>query len=556
MSKVLLAIISLLGGLVAIALAILIPAHLRAMDDQVMKQIGRSSPGVVDFGLELLPDKLSSAKMVMQCASDLELTRTLRFTSAIQAAEESGSAWRNPPFQSAEMQGLLSGPTDYQYLSRTTVLELLRNRITRGKIQDVIQKPDALRVLQNLRMTNLTLFAPAESAAGVPFEVAVTTTALLMQEPVFGPRATTPLREEIINLNRSVSRTNANPALEEFYLDMFALAKRLTWDQLTLFITRFDSLAALNVAVRWVQENEARLPVLFTEIAMSKRPDQVSSYLTGFGDAGYNDMRYALGSGSAAFDRLLELQQPVYHSELRQGFLKAIGLAQSYETLTKMSANSPWLTLFLKFDLLFFGAFLVVYGARRFRNSGAEGYVWFPQFRFARQLVFSVLLVALLVVLGEPYLAHGKANEVPPPTVQWSLPILAETISSTPETSTSMINPSTIVALSIFFLIQASLYTIGLVKLAEIRRQPLSSAMKLKLLDNEENLFDAGLYAGLFGTASSLVLLTLGVIKPSLMSAYASTLFGILFVAILKILHVRPYKRQLIIASQAETQTA
>jgi hypothetical protein len=182
--------------------------------------------------------------------------------------------------------------------------------------------------------------------------------------------------------------------------------------------------------------------------------------------------------------------------------------------------------------------------------------VWFPQFRFARQLVFSVLLVALLVVLGEPYLAHGKANEVPPPTVQWSLPILAETINSTPETSTSMINPSTIVALSIFFLIQASLYTIGLVKLAEIRRQPLSSAMKLKLLDNEENLFDAGLYAGLFGTASSLVLLTLGVIKPSLMSAYASTLFGILFVAILKILHVRPYKRQLIIASQAETQNA
>jgi len=38
-------------------------------------------------------------------------------------------------------------------------------------------------------------------------------------------------------------------------------------------------------------------------------------------------------------------------------------------------------------------------------------------------------------------------------------------------------------------------------------------------------------------------------IKPSLVSAYSSTLFGILFVALLKIFHVRPYKRKLIIES-------
>jgi hypothetical protein len=39
-----------------------------------------------------------------------------------------------------------------------------------------------------------------------------------------------------------------------------------------------------------------------------------------------------------------------------------------------------------------------------------------------------------------------------------------------------------------------------------------------------------------------------------LMSAYASTLFGILFVAILKILHVRPYKRRLILETQPEVK--
>ena len=80
--------------------------------------------------------------------------------------------------------------------------------------------------------------------------------------------------------------------------------------------------------------------------------------------------------------------------------------------------------------------------------------------------------------------------------------------------------------------------------------------VKLRLLENEENLFDAGLYLGLFGTAASLILLTLGLIKPSLVSAYSSTLFGILFVALLKIFHVRPYKRRLIIESAMPEEEA
>jgi O-antigen/teichoic acid export membrane protein len=82
---------------------------------------------------------------------------------------------------------------------------------------------------------------------------------------------------------------------------------------------------------------------------------------------------------------------------------------------------------------------------------------------------------------------------------------------------------------------------------AEIRRQFVSSELKLRLLDNEEHMFDAGLYVGLGGTVLSLVILALGVVKPGLMAAYSSTLFGILFVAILKICHVRPYRRQLIL---------
>ncbi len=72
--------------------------------------------------------------------------------------------------------------------------------------------------------------------------------------------------------------------------------------------------------------------------------------------------------------------------------------------------------------------------------------------------------------------------------------------------------------------------------------------MKLKLLENEEHLFDAGLYLGFFGTIVSLILVSMGVFKqPSLMAAYSSTSFGILFVSFFKIMHLRPARRRLLL---------
>jgi len=50
------------------------------------------------------------------------------------------------------------------------------------------------------------------------------------------------------------------------------------------------------------------------------------------------------------------------------------------------------------------------------------------------------------------------------------------------------------------------------------------------------------------------VLQVLRVIEPNLLAAYASNLFGIICVALVKIRHVRDYKRQLILEAQAETK--
>ena len=77
--------------------------------------------------------------------------------------------------------------------------------------------------------------------------------------------------------------------------------------------------------------------------------------------------------------------------------------------------------------------------------------------------------------------------------------------------------------------------------------------MKLRLLENEEHLFDAGLYLGFAGTIISLILVSLNFIQPSLMAAYSSTSFGIIFVSVFKIFHLRPARRKLLL--EAETSS-
>ena len=120
----------------------------------------------------------------------------------------------------------------------------------------------------------------------------------------------------------------------------------------------------------------------------------------------------------------------------------------------------------------------------------------------------------------------------------------------------SIMNPTIILTLLVFFVLQALIYMACIVKLAEIRRQRVPPRMKLKLLENEDHLFDAGLYLGFVGTIISLIIASMGLVKFSLMAAYSSTSFGIIFVVIFKIFHLRPARRKLLLEAEAEATGA
>jgi len=99
------------------------------------------------------------------------------------------------------------------------------------------------------------------------------------------------------------------------------------------------------------------------------------------------------------------------------------------------------------------------------------------------------------------------------------------------------------------------MYFVCVRKINTISGEDMPPLLKLRLMENEENLFDSGLYVGMMGTAAALVLQVLGVIEPNLLAAYSSNLFGIVCVALVKIRHVRAFKRRLILENEGLANT-
>ena len=83
-------------------------------------------------------------------------------------------------------------------------------------------------------------------------------------------------------------------------------------------------------------------------------------------------------------------------------------------------------------------------------------------------------------------------------------PVLAAAADAKPlpanSTPTSM-DTSTLLSIGLFACLQVAMYFICLMKIREIERSAHPTPVKLRLMENEENLFDGGLYIGIAGTA-------------------------------------------------------
>ncbi len=536
--------LSVILGLVLAAGAWLLPVNLKSVTPALLEAAGKNTPSVVGLGRQLVEaEKIGPAELVLAAARAIEAPESAVLAGDVdRLAQHQGSlvAWGGwDPF----LEPLFRLRSGEVAIGSTPVLTYLIPEQARGTLRGFLENSRSLGVqaLLRLREVNGTgRFVPAREAGGQPLDAIILLTALLYQGEHLSPS----LQRELRAAAEVAVSADALGELEGFLTDLLSLSQRLNWVQLGELLRRSHDAKTVGEYAHLARAAPDELPLIYTAALFSDSADKVAAYLIQYGRAGVADLRLALAHGQGAVGQLLLRQVPVNHDAG-----PTLGAAAALALL------HPELSLVLKYLGYVLAAFLILRGADRWL---------FPPFESAAMAlpriksgVLAVLFAGLLIVATEPFLLKAA----PPSEFQarFTLPVLV-TISELPSPSTDQtlthMDSATLISVGFFAALQIAVYLICLAKIREVSRQAVPALVKLKLMENEENLFDSGLYVGIGGTAAALVLQVLGLIEPNLLAAYSSNLFGITCVALVKIRHVRPYKRQLIMASQTEATLA
>ena len=538
-------------GLGALAFGLLMPAHLRAVDVSVIERAGRNTPALVDRGISLVSErKLGAAKLLLDAArrEGLSGCERLGFALTNLAARQPdlllfggpesavlGTLRRSsqPPSGSEPFTAFIIRPA-----SRMKAIELLKTS-TRPIVQEL---------LRCRALTNTVIFPPSSSSSGQAFDAAVSICGLLLEED----HLTGNFSQVIFSLAGEANRGGNPQPIEQLLLDLMSLGQKFNWGQLTTFVERMEDAETLHQLSNQIRPTGDQTPVLFSAVHLSGRPDGVAKYLANFSQTGLKDVETSLRFGAGGVSELLGRDRQMFRSDFRQQMAGHAPFNWFLNFTVDYCWRMPFFALMVKWSLYLAAGFLLA-GSLNFVKAAiptAGRSLQVRGFGVARNVLFALgfLLVALLV--GEPFLSQDSQKVETP--FRLRLPTVGSAVTAGPSAANrSFMNQLSLLTLFLFFILQGLIYVACLAKLGEVRRQKAPARLKLKLLENEDHLFDAGLYLGFVGTIISLILVSLGVIKPSLMAAYSSTSFGIIFVSVFKIFHLRPYRRQLLLEAEA-----
>jgi len=528
-----------LAGLALLAGAWLLPVNVKSLNPALLREAGRGTQSVAAFARALLDlDRPGPAQLVLEAA------RTVNDPGAGAVGvlcEDYLKRHRDMvPWGGWDpaLEPLLVGRTAATPAEPTPVLKFLVTAPARDamrKYLSVSRLPGVQALLKTGELTTTQRFVPARRPGGQPLDAVILLTAYLWQTEHLSPT----LQREVRALAETAVATGQMGPLEDFYLDILTLGKRLNWVQLSELLRTASNPGTVAQFAHLTRVAPEHLPVIYTAALLTRSADGVARYLIAFGKPGAENLRLALASGEGAVRQLVTRQAPVVH---------ASGL--EFEFGAGFVLRHPELAVLAKYAAFLLGAFLLLrsidlrlFFPEEKRLPGA-----FPRMGSG---VLASILTFIFFVFSEPFLL--KAAAATDYQVRLVVPILGQTAApaaKTISTTAPAMDIATILSITVFAALQVGMYVICLLKLAEVDRQPLPAATKLELLANEENLFDGGLYVGIAGTATALVLQVLGVIEANLLAAYSSNLFGIICVALVKIRHVRSYKRKLILEAK------
>lgn len=544
-------------GLVLLAAGWLVPAYLRAVDASVLQTAGRHTPGLVESGLALVNgQKLGAAQLLLQAAQTEKIPGREKLGVAITNLAQQHPdwlIWGGGEVRSSrlfESDPLL--PTNGPEPLTAFVVREQNRQVMLAYLSDSTQ-PVVKELLRSRMLTNTVIFSPSQSASGQAYDMAVATCGFLAVDEYLSKT----LSDEVLRLAQTANQGGSSQPLEQVLMDLISLGQRLNWNQMVLFVSRIENAGALHLLTGQVRTAGGQLPELFSAVQLSGKPAGVADYLARFNTDGLNDLGTSLRYGAGGVGELVQSNRRFYQSQIRQQVTAYDPFGTFAVYLPDFAFRLPWLALAVKWLLYLAGGYLLALALHFGRPavSSLERPLQVRGFHVFRELLFALGFLLVAILLSEPFLAQENPKEAA--SFRLHLPTEGSVVPAEfTHAHPTLMNHLVLLTLLLFFVLQGLIYVACLVKLAEIRRQKIPPQMKLKLLENEDHLFDAGLYLGFVGTIVSLILVSMGMIKFSLMAAYSSTSFGIVFVCFFKIFHLRPARRKLLLESEASTTAA
>jgi len=527
-------------GLGLLAVAWMLPANVKSLNPALLREAGRDTPSASVFSRDLLAlDKPGPAALVLDAArlvNDPGAGALGVIFDDFQKKHPEMVPWGG---WDVALEPLLSGQNAAVTPVSTPVLTFMvtqRARDNLRKYLEVSRLPGVQTLLKTADITGTHRFVPARRPGGQPLEAVILLTTYLWQTEHLAPT----LQREVRDQAESAVATGQMGPLEDFYIDILTLGKRLNWVQLSELLRTATSTSTVAQFAHLTRVAPEHLPVIYTAALMAKSSDGVARYLITHGKPGIEHLRQAISFNEGAVEQLVLRQVPVTNR-----------IGMEYEFGASFALHRPELALIVKYAAFLAGVFLLFRSVDLRMFAGIESAMpgAFPRMGSS---VLAAILTFIFFVFSEPFLLSAAAST--DYQVKLVIPILSQsTVAPAPLSPTTTMETKTLLSISIFALIQVGMYIICLMRISDVDRQPQTAAVKLRLIENEENLFDGGLYIGIAGTATALVLQVLGIIDANLLAAYSSNLFGIVCVALVKIRHVRPYKRKLILESLAVT---
>ena len=525
-------------GFVLAAAAWMLPVNLKSVSPALLQAAGQGTPSLGAYGRDLVDvEKIGPAALVLAAAKATGDPRTPALDAALElfAARQPGlMAWGgwdpflDPLFNLRADSGRRSSRPVLTFFNTLRARQTLRTYLGRSGSEGV------QAFLQLREITGTGRFVPATRPGGQPLDALLLLTGLLYE----GKHLSAPLQRELRGLAETAVKNKELGELETVFINLLSLGRRLDWGQMVELTRRTDSTKTLGEYAHLARVAPDQLPLIYAAALFSDSADRVAGYLIEFGKAGLEDLTLALKHGQGAVRQLLLRKVPVNRNPT-----PALSVA------AELALLHPQLLLAAKYLGVLLGVWLMLRGLDRWLVGPGSVAAVPGTFGHMKSGVLSVLFALLVLAVTEPFLLQAA----PVSEFQIRRPVLVfANLDAAPETPTSAstMEATNLISIAVFAALQVAVYLLCLRKIREVAQQDVSPLVKLRLMENEENLFDLGLYVGIGGTAAAMVLITLGLAKANLLAAFSSNLFGITCVALVKIRHVRPFKRQLILEGQ------